>query len=227
MGKALFDEAFREYARRWAFRRPEPADFFRTMDDVSGLELAWFWREWFYGVGFVDLGIQEVTHYKMPIGNAPKGQVDPHLAPAQAASASTWYISDKPELRDKYTEMKEEESDARVPDLALVNELMATAKQSDEGIFHVYQVRLKNHGTCLMPMRLQAVYADGSKDDFTMPAQVWMGGQQEFVKLVYSPKEAVAFHLDPRHALPDVDRENNVFPNPGMGLKMHVYDLRE
>ncbi len=54
MGPEAFDMAFKEYARRWAFRHPEPADFFRTMEDASGVELAWFWRTWFYKTEKVD-----------------------------------------------------------------------------------------------------------------------------------------------------------------------------
>ncbi|HEX5436439.1 MAG TPA: M1 family metallopeptidase [Gemmatimonadaceae bacterium] len=47
LGPQAFDDAFRTYIRRWAFKHPTPADFYRTMDDVSGHRLDWFWREWF------------------------------------------------------------------------------------------------------------------------------------------------------------------------------------
>jgi hypothetical protein len=47
MGPQAFDEAFREYTRRWAFKHPSPADFFKTMEDVGGRRLDWFFREWF------------------------------------------------------------------------------------------------------------------------------------------------------------------------------------
>jgi hypothetical protein len=47
LGPPAFDEAFREYTRRWAFKHPSPADFFKTMEDVSGKRLDWFFREWF------------------------------------------------------------------------------------------------------------------------------------------------------------------------------------
>ena len=46
LGPELFDDAFRAYIRRWAFKHPTPADFFRTMENVSGRRLDWFWREW-------------------------------------------------------------------------------------------------------------------------------------------------------------------------------------
>ncbi len=48
MGKELFDHAFRTYSQRWMFKHPSPADFFRTMEDASGIDLDWFWRGWFY-----------------------------------------------------------------------------------------------------------------------------------------------------------------------------------
>lgn len=47
MGRELFDKALKTYAKRWAFKHPEPADFFRTMNDASGENLDWFWRGWF------------------------------------------------------------------------------------------------------------------------------------------------------------------------------------
>jgi hypothetical protein len=64
MGPALFDAAFQEYARRWAFKHPTPADFFRTMEDVSAVDLDWFWRGWFYGVDHVDLAIGGVREFR-------------------------------------------------------------------------------------------------------------------------------------------------------------------
>lgn len=61
LDSARFDAAFREYIRRWAFKHPEPADFFRTIEDVTGEDLAWFWRGWFYRTDVVDLAVDSVT----------------------------------------------------------------------------------------------------------------------------------------------------------------------
>src|SRR5260221_1773433 len=55
MGRELFDYSFKEYARRWAFKHPTPADLFRTMNDASAENLDWYWRGWVYGIGPVDL----------------------------------------------------------------------------------------------------------------------------------------------------------------------------
>ncbi len=57
MGRELFDHAFKEYCRRWAFKHPEPADLFRTMEDASAVDLDWFWRGWFYTTDHVDIDL--------------------------------------------------------------------------------------------------------------------------------------------------------------------------
>ena len=60
MGRELFDFSFREYARRWAFRHPTPADLFRTMEDASGYDLDWFWRGWYFRTEPVDIALDSV-----------------------------------------------------------------------------------------------------------------------------------------------------------------------
>lgn len=80
MGRELFDFAFKEYCNRWAFKHPRPSDFFRTMEDASGIDLDWYWRAWFYDIEPVDIsldsawGIQvtapNVVPVKMDMSNA-------------------------------------------------------------------------------------------------------------------------------------------------------------
>jgi len=72
MGRELFDSAFKTYSKRWAFRHPEPADFFRTMNDASGENLDWFWRGWFYGTDPVDIAIEKVTVAEPNFDTEPK-----------------------------------------------------------------------------------------------------------------------------------------------------------
>lgn len=64
MGKESFDFSFREYARRWAFKHPTPADLFRTMEDASGYDLDWFWRGWYFGTEPVDIALDSVKWFK-------------------------------------------------------------------------------------------------------------------------------------------------------------------
>ena len=60
LGPERFDMAFRAYADRWAFKHPQPADFFRTIEDVSGEDLDWFWRGWFFSQGVLDQAVAAV-----------------------------------------------------------------------------------------------------------------------------------------------------------------------
>jgi hypothetical protein len=64
MGRQLFDYAFKQYAQRWAFKHPTPADFFRTMEDASGEDLDWFWRGWFYSTDVCDISLDSVKYAK-------------------------------------------------------------------------------------------------------------------------------------------------------------------
>ena len=69
MGRELFDFAFKTYSERWAFKHPTPADFFRTMEDASAVDLDWFWRGWFYTNDHVDISIDEVNWFKINSGD--------------------------------------------------------------------------------------------------------------------------------------------------------------
>src|SRR6266581_4312953 len=61
LGKATFQRALREYVRRWSFRHPQPADFFQTIENVSGRDLDWFWRAWVYTTARLDQAVDSVT----------------------------------------------------------------------------------------------------------------------------------------------------------------------
>jgi Aminopeptidase N len=61
VGRETMDRAMREYARRWAFKHPTPGDFFRTVENVSGEDLGWFWSAFFYGTSVLDIAIDGVS----------------------------------------------------------------------------------------------------------------------------------------------------------------------
>ena len=62
LGAKRFDDAFKEYIHRWAYKHPAPSDFFRTMEDVSGEDLGWFWRSWVYNNWKLDQAITNVEY---------------------------------------------------------------------------------------------------------------------------------------------------------------------
>lgn len=68
LGPERFDLAFRTYVERWAYKHPAPDDFFRTMENVAGEDLSWFWRGWFVNNWRLDQGINSVEY----VGNNPK-----------------------------------------------------------------------------------------------------------------------------------------------------------
>jgi hypothetical protein len=68
LGPEVFDSALREYTRRWAFKHPQPSDFFRTVEVVSGRDLAWFWRGFFYTTAALDQTVESVK--QEPDGSA-------------------------------------------------------------------------------------------------------------------------------------------------------------
>ena len=73
MGPELFDHAFKVYANRWMFKHPSPADFFRTMEDASAVDLDWFWRGWFYTTDHCDVAITGVKQYKLDFARPEEG----------------------------------------------------------------------------------------------------------------------------------------------------------
>ena len=70
LGAKRFDDAFKEYINRWAYKHPAPDDFFRTMEDVSGEDLGWFWRSWMLNNWALDQAITDVQYI---LGDPSKG----------------------------------------------------------------------------------------------------------------------------------------------------------
>ena len=62
LGPERFDYAFRNYIHKWAYKHPQPEDFFRSMDDGAGEDLSWFWRGWFYNNYKLDLALIDARY---------------------------------------------------------------------------------------------------------------------------------------------------------------------
>lgn len=76
LGEEVFDKAFRTYIERWAYKHPTPEDFFRTMENVSGEELNWFWRGWFYENWAIDQAVKNVVYQDNSYQNGAKITVE-------------------------------------------------------------------------------------------------------------------------------------------------------
>jgi hypothetical protein len=134
-----FDNAFKSYIETWAYKHPQPNDFFNHFENVVGEDLAWFWKGWFYGNGNIDLGIVDVKSFQ---GNS--------------------------------------------------------------------LITVENKGQIPMPVQLQVIYTDDSKEEVKLPVEIWQRGNS-WTYLLKNSKEVKRVVLDPNKILPDVNLLNDTW----------------
>jgi hypothetical protein len=222
LGRELFDFAFKEYARRWEFKRPQPADFFRTMEDASGIDLDWFWRGWFFTTDHVDIAIDQVHLYQVdtqdPVVDKRNRRQDRDEHPKTVSSARNEGLSKRvdrfPELKDFYN--KYDELDVTQADREKYDRLLKGLTDRQKDLLktgrHFYVVDFENIGGLVMPIILEVEYADGSKEELRYPAEIWLRNAEKTSKVILSKKEIRSIVLDPHLETADCDVENNYFP---------------
>lgn len=210
MGKDLFDKSFKEYAQRWAFKHPKPADFFRTMEDASAVDLDWFWKGWFYTTDNVDMSVDNVRWFKLRTdktnlegkekivakGDLPK-EGDKDKKP-EDFSKGPEYFSVIPTDNRFYGEFAN-----RIDDKAVM------AKMENKNF---YEITLTNKGGLVMPVIIEWTYKDGSKELERLPAEIWRINETKVTKVFAKEKEVVSVVLDPQKETADIAMEDNVFP---------------
>ena len=227
MGRELFDSAFKTYSKRWAFRHPEPADFFRTMNDASAENLDWFWRGWFYGTDPVDIGIEKVTVATAHVNPELKQKMiqykvekprlnafeDISKIRNQADATLKYYVEETPETQDFYyryargqeTVDTEKIHSQTIPATA---PLSATEKVKAQNIT-AYQIDFKNIGGMVMPIILEFTFEDGTKLKDKKSAQIWRKNEQSVSLTYYFDKKLKSIQLDPMRETADIDTSNN------------------
>jgi hypothetical protein len=208
MGKDLFDKAFKEYAQRWAFKHPKPADFFRTMEDASAVDLDWFWRGWFYTTDNCDQSIDQVKWFKLrKQGGDPEKNVKTKKGDLTASSGEKKFdnfnngpqefslVETDPRYYGEFT--------SRIDDKAVMSKLQDK---------NIYEVTLSNKGGLPMPVILEWTYKDGSKEIERIPAEIWRINETKVTKVFVKQKEVVNLVLDPQAEVADINIEDNVFP---------------
>lgn len=226
LGPERFDFAFGEYSRRWAFKRPQPADFFRSIEDASGVDLDWFWRGWWYDTRPVDFSIEKVSHFaldKEP-GLEKPFNVYPEISPE--AATKSFFVDGKEQLQDEYTGQPLDWDASQSLNERTIQTLLDNQTPLSGTAFHVYQILLKNNTGIVMPLSMDVVYIDGSRSSHRLPAQLWMKGDSLFRYEYHAEKQAVAFYLDGRRMLPDVDRSDNLYPQPKLDQAIETKDWR-
>ncbi len=208
MGPELFDRAFKEYARRWAFKHPEPADLFRTLEDASAVDLDWFWRGWFYTTDATDMSIDQVKWYRVRDAkvNPEKGNVRVQKGDLAAQSSNRYTdFSNGPE---EFTVVETDPSmygdfRSRVDDKAIINKLQGK---------NIYEVKFSNKGGLVMPVIIEWTYKDGTRELEKIPAEIWRLNEKEVTKVFVKDKEVVNIMLDPNAETADINVEDNIFP---------------
>lgn len=228
MGRELFDFAFKEYSRLWEFKRPTPADFFRTMEEASGIDLDWFWRGWFYTTDHVDISLDRVYQMRIDTRNPDidyARQLDFEKAlPVSVFSErnrqqgmQTW-VERNPDVRDFYddndqftvTNKERNSYNSFLEDLeGWEREVLERAIEED---LNYYLLEFSNVGGLVMPIILEVEYEDGTKEEVRFPAETWRRSAKQVKKLLVTEKEITSLLIDPMQETADADIENNYYP---------------
>ncbi|WKV12848.1 M1 family metallopeptidase [Marivirga harenae] len=238
MGRELFDKSFKTFSERWAFKHPTPSDFFRTMEDASAVDLDWFWRGWFYSTDHVDIAIKDVEWYKLDSKNPDvenkikKERAEEesyHVTPDKNKEEGVKTVVEKhPELKDFYNSYDpfEVDSDDRKAYKTFRASLTDKEEALLDGGYNFYEVQYENKGGLVMPIIIEATYADGSKETFKYPAEIWRKRENTATKVIIAKKEIVQFQVDPKRETADVDEENNYWPPRNIPNKFELYQMR-
>jgi hypothetical protein len=212
MGPELFDKAFKEYAERWAFKHPKPADFFRTMEDASAVDLDWFWKGWFYTTDNCDQSIDQVKWFKM--GKVEKGIEKKEVKVKKGDLAANQGEKKYENFNDGPEPFSLVPTDPRLNGefVSVVDDKAIMQKLENKNI---YEVTLSNQGGLVMPVIIQWTYADGTKEIERIPAEIWRVNEKTINKVFIKDKQVTNIVLDPNQELADVDLQDNVFPKMG------------
>jgi hypothetical protein len=236
LGRELFDYAFREYSRRWKFKRPMPADFFRTMEDASGVDLDWFWRGWFYTTDHCDISVESVKLYNIDTRNP---EIEKGIARANKETAPVTLSQERnkplPKLTEKdaslndfynnYDPLKVTENDRQA-----YQRFLATLTDKEKELLNTglnfYVVELKNIGGLVMPVIFDIEYTDGTKEHLRIPAEIWRRNNIQVSRMIVTSKEIKSLTLDPRLETADADLGNNHWPPKPVKSRFQLFKER-
>ena len=241
LGRELFDFAFKEYAQRWMFKRPTPSDFFRTMEEASGVDLDWFWRGWFYTTDHVDISLDKVYKLRLDtedpdIDYARERQFEKDKPMSltvernQEEGRKLWVerfpdITDFYDENDQFTVTNKERNKYQSWLKKLEPWERKAFERAIEEDKNYYVMEFSNVGGLVMPIILEMTFADGSKEMLRIPAEIWRRTPKAVSKLVVTDKdkELVSVTVDPRWETADVDVENNHYPRQIIPSRIEAY----
>lgn len=242
MGRELFDYALKEYARRWAFRHPTPADFFRTMEDASGEDLDWFWRGWFYSTDPCDISLDAVkfakadVDSKVPASKVVMTKMDKPLVNSfediskirnREDKTISFYTDKDKATQDFYWRYdrgleKYDDTEYKRETKAPYESLSSEDQAKYAGKFF-YELAFSNKGGLVMPIIVEFTYADGTKAIDRIPAQIWRHNEQRVTKFYVQDKEVASIQLDPMRETADIDESNNTWGGKAQASKFQLF----
>lgn len=247
MGRELFDYAFKEYSRRWAFKHPTPADLFRTLEDASGEDLDWFWRGWFYSTDATDIAIDTIRHLTPDFvePTAPASTVNK----VKLAKPQVNAFEDISKIRNREDKniVFATDADTSLHDFywkyARGIEPIDTASyevpassniaKADEALQakyankHLYECTFSNKGGLVMPIIVEFTYADGTKDVDRIPAQIWRKNEGKVTKVYVKDKEVKSIKLDPMRETADINEGNNSWGTISEASKFQLFKAKQ
>lgn len=245
MGRELFDYAFKEYARRWAFKHPEPADFFRTMEDASGEDLDWFWRGWFYGTDPCDISLDSVKYAKPDLTAAVPDSRERTLTRKLDKAMSSAHEDDISKIRnresgivfetDRDTTLRDfywkyargiepyDSSSYEVNVPASRWEVLSEEEKAKYTNSHMYELTFSNVGGLVMPLIIEWTFKDGTKEIDRIPAQVWRLNENKVIKTFVKSKEVASIQLDPLRETADINTANNSWNKPAEPSRFTIF----
>ncbi len=226
LGRDLFDYAFKTYSNRWMFKNPSPADFFRTMEDASGIDLDWFWRGWFYSIDHVDIELADIKWFKLdsknpdiekPYKKEMKDSEPTHILhqrdevdlPIRAIDADTALI----DFYNKFNPLEITTKDTSDYEkyLGKLEPYQLDLLNSND---NYYQLTFKNIGGIVMPLVIEFEFEDGVKKIARIPAEIWRKNTKKISKIFVFNKTVKRVVLDPYQELVDANYENNFLYGP-------------
>ena len=223
MGRELFDYAFKTYCERWKFKHPTPADFFRTMEDASAVDLDWFWRGWFYSTDHVDISLESVKLFQL---NTQNPAIEKSFQKEQNDEKDDFKgdlenkKSIKETINEKYTNIDDFYAKRDIFKVDKLDELEyaqfvkrnnANLKLLNAEKFF-YELNFKNIGGLVMPLIIRISYIDETSEIIRIPAEIWRRSEVSVSKVFILDKEVVSFRLDPQLETADTDLYNNAWP---------------
>jgi hypothetical protein len=230
LGRQAFDHAFKEYARRWAFKHPTPADLFRTMEDASGTDLDWFWRGWFFGTDPVDISLDTVRWFKpdksnLAVTQLPATGFEPiHIIKNRRDTSMKFYTDIDTSLRDYYYYHRNADSIYNVQTRNLkANETADTVNEGKWLNKNFYQLTFSNKGGMIMPLIIEWTYTDGTKEVERVPVHIWMHNEQQATKVFIKDKQVASISLDPNKETADINESNSMWPVKEMPSRFQLF----